>query len=130
MPTTTAPAFVGPNTPAATITAAYDQGDGNGKFVLSGPLDLENDTDIAAGVQVYAEGQGWVTCVDCAWYRDYPEEIGIYWPTVPNLLGKTWRLVPPVSGWTVSGVPLSPSSGVFTEAPPEMRVGSVRKKAP
>lgn len=124
LPPPTALSFVVPSS-TDTILSVTDAGPGSGAaiFELAADLDLGEYTEIEGGVEVFTGGS-WLPA-NLVVYD--PESPGIFvaaWDPLSTTVGLPWRIVSPVTGWTVDGQPLSPASGTISEAGAFARVQS------
>jgi hypothetical protein len=104
------------------IVSAFDLGGGVLELGFNALCDhLPETDDLPTGVE-YRTGGTWTPFDYIGYYRTGGPggltiiDAGLFEPI--DLVGLEWRLVPPISSFTVEGQPVSPTSGIIAAAPP------------
>lgn len=102
------------------IVGVYDYGDGWASILLSASPDRSEDYySEGQCLQIYVDGE-WITAMLTQWDHTVPLMIDSAFDATV-LVGCPWRLISPLTTWTVSGDALAPISGVVETMPDGLR---------
>lgn len=97
------------------VTEVFSFGEDSygGRVVLADSLDLEEAFFGDVGVEVF-NGSSWVPSISLIWDPLFPTEFDFALEDISDPTGMPWRFISPVTGWTVDGSALNPSTGTIT----------------